>query len=478
MSMTQFSPEIIYAAIALIGLLVGVLVTVVLWRINHNKKWNEQAALLQRTNELETELKLAQVKLDHLEQIKNSLQEKDQQLSHLNRDNAGLKAQLEQQKIHYEQQLQLLKEAREQLTKEFENLANKIFESKQLHFKQQSQQTLEGALNPLREQLKDFKKQVQDVYEKENAERNKLVGQITELQKQTQQIGQDAVNLANALKGSNKAQGNWGEIILERLLEESGLKKGREYETQVSLRNEAGQRRNPDVIVRLPENKDIVIDAKVSLVDYEQYCNSEDRELKQQYLHKHIASIRSHIDALNKKDYERLENIRSLDFVFIFVPIEAAFMLALDHEPGLFKYAYDKHIILVSPTTLLATLRTVESIWRYEKQNRNAEKIASMAGGLHDQFALLIEAFQEVGQNIDKAQKSYELVQNRLQHGRGNLIKRVRDLEILGAKTKKSLSIHRDDEADPIELEDIELENNEPEEIGSARNLLETEIED
>jgi DNA recombination protein RmuC len=192
--------------------------------------------------------------------------------------------------------------------------------------------------------------------------------------------------------------------------------------------------------------------------------------------------MRSHIDSLNKKDYERLENIRSLDFVFIFIPIEAAFMLALEHEPGLFKYAYDKHIILVSPTTLLATLRTVESIWRYEKQNRNAEKIAAMAGGLHDQFALLIEAFKEVGQNIDKTQKSYELVQNRLQHGRGNLIKRVRDLEILGAKTKKSLSIEYDSDLEDIDLESDDLENSEAgsidsKETGNDKNLLEAELE-
>lgn len=445
-------PPVLYGFVAAAGAVFGVLLVALLWWLRHRKAREAWRALQAQYHGLEKDLVLARGQIELLEQSRQQLTEKEQALTSLHRDNAGLKAELEHQQRHYEQQLQLLKEAREQLTKEFENLAHKIFEAKQQQFTQHSKTTLEGTLNPLREQLKDFRRQVEDVYHKESAERNKLVGQITELQKQTQKIGQDAVNLANALKGSSKAQGNWGEIVLERLLEESGLTKGREYETQVALKDEQGKRRNPDVIVRLPENKDIVIDAKVSLLDYENYCTSDNDDDKKHHLSAHIGSMRAHIDSLSKKDYERLENIRSLDFVFIFVPIEAAFMLALEHEPSLFKYAYDKNIILVSPTTLLATLRTVENIWRYEKQNKNAEKIATMAGGLHDQFVLLIDALQDVGQYIHKTQESYDLVQQRLQSGRGNLVKRVKDLERLGAKTKKTLAVQEED----VELLDQE----------------------
>ncbi len=358
---------------------------------------------------------------------------------------------LAQSEKHFNSQLALLNDARASLLKEFENLANRIFESKNQQFNQQSQAALKTNIEPLREQLKDFRKKVEDVYVKENADRNRLAGQIGELQKQTQKISDDAINLARALKGDNKAQGNWGEVILERLLEESGLQKGREYETQVSLQSEGGQRRAPDVIVRLPENKDIIIDAKVSLLDYERYCSADDEDERAQFLKQHIQSLRAHISGLSIKDYEKLEGIRSLDFVFIFMPIEAAFMLALQHEPSLYKEAYDKHIILVSPTTLLATLRTVEGIWRYEKQNKNAEKIAKQAGGLYDQFVLLLDAVDDLGKSLDKTQTSYNSLHKRLKTGRGNLVKRVEDIKTLGAKTKKSIAPKTLEEADALD---------------------------
>lgn len=419
----------------------------------------ESDSLRSTLQALETRLAVSESERGHLVELRSSLQqaalEKDNQLLASQRENATLKARLDSEQQHYEQQIRLLKDARENLSREFENLANKIFESKQQQFAQSSKSALDGSLNPLREQLKDFRKQVEDVYHKESAERNKLVGQITELQKQTQQIGQDAVNLASALKGSNKTQGNWGEVILERLLEESGLQKGREYETQVSLKGEDGKRRQPDVIIRLPENKDIVIDAKVSLVSYESYCSSDDEDEKARALRNHIASLKGHIEELSKKDYEKLDNIRSLDFVFIFVPIEAAFMLALQNEPGLFNYAYSKHIVLVSPTTLLATLRTVENIWRYEKQNKNAERIADMAGKLHDQFVLVVESLDELGGSIERTQKAFETTQKRLHTGQGNLFNRIKKLETLGAKTKRSLPVA----SEPYLLEsDEELE--------------------
>jgi DNA recombination protein RmuC len=392
-----------------------------------------------------------QASLAHLEIVQVKLSEKDQAYTQLLSEHRSLQTRREQEEKHYQEQLALIEKNKQLLSKEFERVAHKIFDDKQDQFSKQSKNSLEMTLSPLKDQLKSFREKVEHVYEKENADRNKLVGQISELQKQTQQIGEDAVNLAKALKGDNKAQGNWGEVILERLLEESGLQKGREYETQVNLAGEAGERRAPDVIVRLPENKDIIIDAKVSLVDYERYCSSDDADQQVAALKGHINSMRGHINQLSIKSYENLEGIRSLDFVFIFIPVEAAFMLALQHEPSLFREAYDKQIILVSPTTLLATLRTVESIWRYEKQNKNAEKIARQAGSLYDQFVLLLNSMDDVGRNLSKTQEAFETSQKRLSTGRGNLIKRVEDIKLLGAKAKKQIGPDKLDEAQASE---------------------------
>jgi DNA recombination protein RmuC len=313
---------------------------------------------------------------------------------------------------------------------------------------------LDSTIDPLKNQLLEFRKKVEDAYDKENADRNRLSGQIVELQKQAQKIGEDAINLAQALKGNHKMQGNWGEMILERLLEECGLQKGREYDTQINFTGTDGSRLIPDVIIHLPENKDIVIDAKCSLVDYERFCSTEDEVERKQYLTAHINALRTHIKTLSIKDYEKIEGIKALDFVFIFIPIEAAFMLALQHEPALYREAYDRNIILVSPTTLLATLRTVDNIWRYEKQNKHAERIAKEAGALHDQFVLLLESMDDIGNALNKTQESYNKARERLQTGRGNLVKRVDDIRRLGAKTKRTIS---SDILDDMEMETEDL---------------------
>jgi DNA recombination protein RmuC len=340
---------------------------------------------------------------------------------------------------HTEEKLKLLEETRGNLKQEFENLANRIFEDKQRSFHQQSGQRLDSVLNPLREQLTNFHKKVEDVYDKESKERSSLIGEIRVLKELNQQISQDAINLTQALKGDNKAQGNWGEMVLESILEKSGLVKGREYETQVSLKDDDGSRRAPDVIVHLPEGKDIIIDSKMVLVDYNRYCSAKTDDDKQQALRAHTQAIKNHINGLSVKAYEHLEGVRSLDFVLLFIPIEAAFMLAVENDPEIFRSAFDKGIIVVSPTTLLATLRTVQSIWRYEKQNRNAERIASEAGKLFDQFVLVLESLSETGKYIEKAQLSYDETVKRLSSGRGNLVGRIENLEKLGAKTKKQI---------------------------------------
>ena len=386
--------------------------------------------------------------------ISRSAQQRAGQVAELLATNRVLEEKLSGQQAQYEAQLKLLQEAKVTLGQEFENLANRIFDDKQAKFSSQSKEALEVSLSPLRRDIGDFRKQVETAYDKENADRNKLAGQISELQKQTLQISADAVSLANALRGDNKAQGNWGEFVLEKLLEDSGLTKGREYDTQVALKDDSGKRKNPDVIVHLPEGRDIVIDAKVSLVDYERYFHAEDEDSRELCLRQHLASLRSHIKGLSGKDYENLEGVNSLDFVLIFVPVEAAFMLALDQDPDMMRDAYDRGIILVSPSTLMVTLRTIKNLWRYADQNRNAQLIADKAGALYDQFVLYVEALDDVGRHLDKSKDAWDTARKRLSVGRGNLVRRTQELKKLGAKTKKSLPDDLDNEADSNVLED------------------------
>ncbi len=418
----------------LAGIAVGALLMFVLIRLASSRK---QATI---------DVTMSRLTQD-LDSVRETLVLRDQEVASLNREKASLETRLEGDRTRYEEQLQLLRQARESLTQEFENLANRIFDAKQEKFAQQSKQALDTTIDPLRQEITSFRKKVEDAYDKENAERNKLIGQVVELQKQAQRVGEDAVHLANALKGDSKFQGNWGEVILERILEQSGLTKGREYETQVSLRDGEGQRRQPDVIIHLPDHRDIVVDAKVSLTDYERYCRAEESADKTLFLKQHVSSIRNHISGLSRKAYEELEGVNTLDFVLIFVPIEAAFMLALEQDHNLFRDAYDKGIILVSPTTLLATLRTIHNIWRYEDQNRNAEKIASEAGKLYDQLVLVVESLDELGRHIDKSQDAWQQTRKRLVDGRGNLVRKFEDIKKLGARTKRQLPEDLVDEA-------------------------------
>ena len=361
-------------------------------------------------------------------------------LSQLKAEKLVLEEKLSNQESNFEAQLKLVKEAKQSLSQEFENLANRIFDDKQTKFSEQSKQALDTSLSPLRRDIGDFRKQVSSAYEKENADRNQLAGQIGELQKQTMKISSEAASLANALKGDNKQQGNWGEFVLEKLLEDSGLSKGREYETQVALKDEEGKRRNPDVIIRLPEGKDIIIDAKTSLLNYERYFHAEDEQQRQEFLKNHLNSLRTHIKGLDIKNYEKLETINSLDFVLIFIPVESAFMLALDNDPDIMREAYDRGIILVSPSTLMVTLRTIKNLWRYADQNINAQQIAEKAGDLYDHFVRHVEALEDIGKHLDKSRDAYDIAFKRLSTGRGNLVKRSEELKLLGAKTKKAIA--------------------------------------
>jgi DNA recombination protein RmuC len=370
-----------------------------------------------------------------------------QSLSAATVSNAELETRLNEERKQANEKLVLLQESREQLRLEFQNLANRIFEEKSRRFTDQSRANLDQLLTPFREQLKDFGKKVDDTYQKEARERFSLRQEVIRLQDLNQQIQTDAVNLTNALKGQSKTQGNWGEVILERVLEQSGLHKGREYEAQGSYRDMQGRQLRPDIIVHLPENKDIIIDSKVSLTAYEKYVNATDDDVKSQAIRQHLVSLHSHIKELQGKQYETLPEITSLDFVLMFIPVEGAFMLALDEDENLFRKCFEHNIMIVSPSTLLVTLRTIQNIWRYEYQNRNAMEIARQAGNLYDHFVRFVAELEKVGDHLEKARQSYDQAHKRLSTGRGNLVRRAEGLRELGIQNTKALSVSMQENA-------------------------------
>lgn len=367
------------------------------------------------------------------------LDESRNQLSELQADHAQLKTQQEQENKSAIEKLEILEESEKRLVVQFENLANRIFDEKHEKFAETSKAGVENLLKPVKEQLDSFRKKVEDVYDKESRDRTSLFNEITSLKKLNEQMSSDAINLTKALKGDNKAQGNWGEIQLERILEASGLVKGREYEVQVSTHSEEGKRYVPDVIVHLPEKKDVIVDSKVALVAYDRYHSAKTEADKQQAIKEHIASVRGHVNGLGEKAYDDLDGVNSLDFVIMFVPIDAALLLALEHDPGLTDMAFGKNVWLVSPMNLVGTLRVIYNIWRFEYQNRNSVEIATQAGRLHDKFVLFAESLQDVGKYIERTRAAYEKAHNQLSTGSGNLVVRTQKLEKLGAKAKKAM---------------------------------------
>ncbi|MCK0536228.1 DNA recombination protein RmuC [Alcanivorax quisquiliarum] len=355
-------------------------------------------------------------------------------------------ARLEERHQAQQEKLAWLESSREQLKLEFEQLSARIFEQRSKQLQEQNRTGLDDLLKPFREQIADFRRRVDAIHGEDARQQATLAEQIRGLHTLHQQMHQDARNLTNALKGQVKTQGNWGEMILERILEESGLTRGREYETQVTLTSEDGSRRQPDVVVHLPDNKDVIIDSKMSLVAYERFCSEEDELLRQQALVEHVQSLRTHIRGLSKKSYEQLDGVRTLDFVLLFIPVEAAFLLAMERAPELYQEAYADHIVLVSPTTLLVTLRTINNIWRYEYQNRNAISIADRAGRICDQISLLEESLRQVGDRLSQANDAWETSYRRLSEGRGNLLRQAHQLRDLGARARRNLPSPQDAE--------------------------------
>ncbi|EJG1728587.1 DNA recombination protein RmuC [Vibrio parahaemolyticus] len=392
-------------------------------------------------------LMAAMEKLRYFEAVKQERQQYFDELGQMREQKSRLETQLREQQARHEQmnqanaeKLQILEQAEVRLKQQFEHLANQLFEEKTAKVDLQNRQSLEGLLSPLKEQLEGFKKQVNDSFSQEAKERHTLVHELKNLQRLNEQMTREAVNLTQALKGDNKQQGNWGEVVLARVLAESGLREGHEYETQVNLQSEAGKRYQPDVIVHLPQNKQVVVDSKMALVAYERYFNAETDAERDRALNAHLTALRAHIKGLSMKDYHKLKGIQSLDYVLMFVPVEPAFQVAIQADPSLIKDAMEQNIILVSPTTLLVALRTIDNLWRNERQNENAKLIAQRATKLYDKLRLFIDDMEGLGGALDRANQTYQGAMNKLATGRGNVIRQAESFRQLGVEIKRPIS--------------------------------------
>jgi len=440
------SPDLIWLVVALIvGFILG-LVPILLMSKNRAEAARE-AGRQDMATEIATLGERLASRDDRLAQLEAELAEKEKEFdslmqlrTELERDKARLTAELNEQAKSAEEKLQVLNNAKKELQTQFENLANQIFEAKTKSFAEQSRANLDTILTPFKEKITEFEKRVNEAYTTEGKERHSLIKEVQKLQELNQKLGEDAENLTKALKGDTKTQGTWGEIILERILEESGLRKGIEYDTQGGFRDSDGRLLKPDVIVHLPEEKDIVIDSKVSLVAYEKYVRAETDGERETAVKEHLLSINSHLKGLESKKYEELPGLKSLDFVLMFIPIESAFMLAIEKDNEIFRKAFEKNIMIVSPSTLLVTLRTIQNIWRYEYQNKNALEIADRAGALYDKFVGFVDDLEKIGNQLDVTRRAYDGAHNKLISGRGNLVSRAQGLIELGVKSRKQIS--------------------------------------
>ena len=399
-------------------------------------KLGEEAQQRARLEERVSRIAALEQELSEKEIEKEALQQNNAR----NRERVSeLETRLEEEKKQAEITHKQMQENQKELSHKFESLANRIFEEKGKKFADQNRDNLDLILKPLKEQIGEFKKRVDDVYDKELRDRVSLKTEIENLRKLNQEINTEAKNLTKALTRDNKAQGDWGELKLERLLEEAGLVKGLEFESQATYENEKGEKLRPDFIVHLPESKDVIIDSKVSLESYSRYRNAESDAAKEQALKDLATSVKAHAKGLKEKDYSGIPGMRSLDFVLMFVPVEGALMTVMDKDPALFSQAFDWGVLIVGPTTLFGTLRAIERIWRFDKQSKNAQKMAEEAGKMHDQMVLVLESIEDIGDKLDKAQKAYEQTCKRIKDGRGNLIGRIENVKKLGARTKKEI---------------------------------------
>lgn len=434
----------------LVGLVVG---AALLWWLSQQKIRIAQAALQQQQlqgAQLQNKLELLQEDRTKIElRLANKERESQLQLQQLSQAEAQNRQLSEKITAHD----QTLANSLEQMQLQFKNMANAIFEDKSKSFSDLNRQQLDQVLQPLRERLKDFETQVQTTHKESIAQQAGLFNELKNLKELNQQMSTEARNLTRALKGESKTQGNWGEVVLLRILERSGLSINQEYRIQESVATEDGRRLQPDVTILLPEQKYLVIDSKVSLVDYERFVSAEEEVEQQAALKRHLYSMRKHVQSLSGKAYDQLYGAGSPDFVLLFVPIEPAFIVAVQQDPELFNEAFDKNIVIVSTSTLLATLRTIASIWRQENQNRNAQEIARQAGSLYDKFTAFAEDLRTVGSQIELAGKTHESAMNKLVLGKDNLVRKAERLRELGAKTTKQQEQRLLDEAEGGETE-------------------------
>lgn len=395
-----------------------------------------QSVLVAKEKELSALQALETVSTQRQQELGKQNAALQQQLIEKQSENAALQGRMEEVQASFTAREKLLRESNERMKVEFESLATKVLNVQGA----QQRQSLDVMLNPFREQIGDFRKRVEEVYRSDTKERASLLKEMQNLQSASNRINEEAENLTKALKGDNKVQGNWGELVLERILEDSGLRKDHEYFVQPSSKDEQGRTKRPDIVIRLPEGKDVVVDSKVTLVAYEQALATEDEQARQVFLKQHVDAVKGQIKKLADQDYDQLPDLRSLDFVLLFIPIESAFTLAMELDSRLFIEAFNKRIMLVSPTTLMMALRIIDNLWQVEKQNRNAQDIAQRAGALYDKLQGVVEEVDKLGRQLGTVQGTYDTLYGRLAGGRGNLVGQAEKLRELGAPVKKVIT--------------------------------------
>ena len=426
--------ESIYIIIAfIIALIIGVFIGKIIFSASSN---SEKATLSEKNIGLISQIEQLKSQINQLTSEKENVQKEKESLAiHLAKKENDFDNLWERNK----EQKQEVEQLQEKFTKEFENLANKILEEKTVKFTEQNKENLKNILSPLQDRIQLFEKKVEDTHKESIDYHAALRQQILGLREMNEQMSKETINLTKALKGDSKMQGNWGELVLERVLEKSGLEKDREYFVQQSHTTEDGSRVFPDVIINLPDGKKMIIDSKVTLTAYERYINEEDDNLKNQHLKEHVVSINRHVEQLGNKNYQDLYHMESPDFVLLFIPIESAFAIALNEDTTLYNKAFEKNIVIVTPSTLLATLRTIDSMWTNQKQQENAIEIARQAGALYDKFEGFVGDLIKIGKKMDEAKIEYGNAMNKLVDGKGNLITSVEKLKKMGAKAKKAL---------------------------------------
>lgn len=412
-------------------------------RVDVEKKLQHE---LQMACELHGKLAVAEERLKLLDYYEKKCEKINYELNmQLNFNNEqklelnALRIRFEEYKLSIKEKEKFLANEEERFRMQFENLSNRIFEQNRYKVNEQNKLTLNSVLNPLMDQLNSFKSQIQDNFFKSEQTRHALTCEIHNLHQLNVKITQETLNLTRALKGNNKVQGNWGEVILERALEASGMREGHEFHLQINIKQIDGRKLQPDAIVHLPSGKDVIIDSKISLIAYERYFNSDDDQVRRVAINDHIQSLRAHIKLLHKKDYQKLFGLNTLDYILMFIPIESAFTVAIEKESSLLTEAMNCNIMLVSPTTLLIALRTINNLWRYEYQDRHAKKISEKASRLYDKLRLFVEDFVKIGQYLNKSVSVYNLAKNKFSEGKGNIISQAESFRELGVQVKNPI---------------------------------------